>query len=352
MLIASRAISHLTGQGKRLITLPKRTSARRFLILSSLVDLHVPNCELFGGRSKYKGSGFVGVVKLKGGCPHPPKRPTGSRSRRFLIVSGTVSTGQTCLQWSSRICAGLRLGWLLHGQTHTGNLRRHRGHCSKPMIRSGLLTTFAIFMAVVMACVPSAAPDSPDQSPQGPPTPSAPTDTPKPVPTATPEPTETPTPPPTATLKPTPTPTPPPTIPDEIRNYIPPSPTPPPIRERASGDHGYVWRDRVPVVQGTPLEMPECAIIDALIMFGQQFPIVIDGETIPPLALPIYLIIRNGEIASVSKATGHFEIGENHKEPFQFLIDQLGESKMQLLPHEFYEENWGPFRQKALDEGC
>ena len=193
-------------------------------------------------------------------------------------------------------------------------------------------------MAVVMACVPSAAPNSPDQSPQGPPTPSAPTDTPKPVPTATPEPTETPTPPLT--------------IPDEIRNYIPPSPTPPPIRERASGDHGYVWRDRVPVVQGTPLEMPECAIIDALIMFGQQFPIVIDGETIPPLALPIYLIIHDGEQASVSKPTGHFEIGENHKETFKFLIDQLGEDKMQLVPHELYEEHWGPYRQKALDEGC
>ena len=35
-----------------LATGPTRTSTRRFLILSSLVGLSVPNCELFGGRSR------------------------------------------------------------------------------------------------------------------------------------------------------------------------------------------------------------------------------------------------------------------------------------------------------------
>ena len=206
------------------------------------------------------------------------------------------------------------------------------------MIRSGLLTAFAIFMAVVMACAPSAAPDSAVHSPQGP--------------TATPSPTNTPTPPPTATPAPTDTPTPPPTIPDEIRNFTPPSPMPEGRPGRATGDHGYVWRDRVPVVQGTPLEMPDCAVNDGLVAKGQSFPIVINGETIEPLQLPVYQIIRNGEIANISKTTGRFMIGENQKDTFQFLIDQLGADKMQLLPHEYYEERWGRHRQKALDEGC
>ena len=192
------------------------------------------------------------------------------------------------------------------------------------MIRSGLLTAFAIFMAVVMACAPSAAPDSAVHSPQGP----------------------------TATPSPTNTPTPPPTIPDEIRNFTPPSPMPEGRPGRATGDHGYLWRDRVPVVQGTPLEMPDCAINDGLVAKAQSFPIVIDGETIEPLQLPIYQIIRNGEIANISKTTGRFTIGENQKDTFQFLIDQLGADKMQLLPDEYYEEEWSPYRQKALDEGC
>ena len=33
------------------------SQSSRFLILCSLVGLHVPNCELFAGKSKYKQSG-------------------------------------------------------------------------------------------------------------------------------------------------------------------------------------------------------------------------------------------------------------------------------------------------------
>ncbi len=79
---------------------------------------------------------------------------------------------------------------------------------------------------------------------------------------------------------------------------------------------------------------------------------MINGETIQPLQLPVYQIICNGEMANISKTTGRFMIGENQKDTFQFLIDQFGADKMQLLPDEYYEEQWGPFRQDALEEGC
>ena len=87
-------------------------------------------------------------------------------------------------------------------------------------------------------------------------------------------------------------------------------------------------------------------------MSGQQFPIVIDGETIQPVGRPTYLIIRNGELAEVGARTGRFMIGEKQQETWRFLIDQVGKDKMVLLPDELYEEEWGPYRQKALDEGC
>lgn len=80
------------------------------------------------------------------------------------------------------------------------------------MIRSGLLTAFAIFMAVVMACAPSAAPE--------------PTDTP--------------------TLAPT--------IPEAALSFTPPPPTPELVGRRQG--RGNVWRDRISVVQGKPLEIP------------------------------------------------------------------------------------------------
>ena len=98
--------------------------------------------------------------------------------------------------------------------------------------------------------------------------------------------------------------------------------------------------------------MPPDACVEGLIMSGQQFPIVIDGETIQPVGRPTYLIIRNGELAEVGAGTGRFMIGEKQKETWRFLIDQVGEDKMVLLPDELYEEEWGPYRQKALDEGC
>ena len=65
---------------------------------------------------------------------------------------------------------------------------------------------------------------------------------------------------------------------------------------------------------------------------------------------PFYHIIYKGEIALVSKSTGHFEIGENQQDTFQFLIDELGRDKMVLLPDAYYEDMWGLHRQDALDE--
>ena len=38
------------------ITGPRAKVRRRFCLLYTLVGLHVPNCELFGGRSSYKES--------------------------------------------------------------------------------------------------------------------------------------------------------------------------------------------------------------------------------------------------------------------------------------------------------
>ena len=143
-------------------------------------------------------------------------------------------------------------------------------------------------------------------------------------------------------------------IPDYVKNYVPPPPVPEFTRQelldKAMASRAAA-RKRAPVIQGTPLDMPSDAWKKGLVVTTHSFPIVIDGETIEPLQLPVYQIIRNGEIANISKTTGRFTIGENQKDTFQFLIDQLGADKMQLLPHEYYEERWGRHRQDALEEG-
>ena len=124
-----------------------------------------------------------------------------------------------------------------------------------------------------------------------------------------------------------------------------PEPEPAPARRRRGED---VWRDRIPKIQGTELSIPSDVIYDGLVAKGQQWPIVINGKTIEPLELPVYLLVRKGEIAYISKTTGRFMIGEDHTAIFQFLIDQLGEDKMQLLATDYYENMWGSLRGKYV----
>ena len=107
------------------------------------------------------------------------------------------------------------------------------------------------------------------------------------------------------------------------------------------------WKSHIPVVAGISIQLPDDAKLDALVARVHQHTTVVNGETIEPLELPIYLIIRNNEVASVSKVTGEFQIGENHKETFQFLVDQLGEDKMILIDNDFYEKRWGPHRDDS-----
>ena len=146
-----------------------------------------------------------------------------------------------------------------------------------------------------------------------------------------------------------------PRIPDEIRNYVPPTPEPAFTKEelREIVDASRATRkNHIPIIQGTPLNMPSDAKFDGLFATVQQLPIPgPEGDIHPPLQTPIYLIIRDGEVAAISQTTGHFSIGEKHKDTFRFLIDQLDESKMQLIDDEFYEKRWGHHRQDALDEG-
>ena len=99
--------------------------------------------------------------------------------------------------------------------------------------------------------------------------------------------------------------------------------------------------------------MPPGACNDGLIAKANYRIIVFEGVTIYPLLdFPVYQIHYKGENAGISASSGSFQIGEKQKDIWQWLIDQLGEGKMTLLPDELYEEEWGPWRQKALDEGC
>ena len=100
----------------------------------------------------------------------------------------------------------------------------------------------------------------------------------------------------------------------------------------------------VPVVAGLPLELPEDAIVAALVAKAHQNVKPPAGSNLRPLPLPFYLIVRDGEVASVSKATGDFQIGEGHQGTFQFLIAQMGRDRMQLVPTDFCQQRWGPWR--------
>ena len=109
---------------------------------------------------------------------------------------------------------------------------------------------------------------------------------------------------------------------------------------------------KVPVVAaGIPVELPADAKMDGLVGIRDSYVEIPEGVTIKPLPLPIYTIVRGGEVASVSRVTGEFQIGEGHEKEFQFLIDQLGRDKMQLIDKDFYEKRWGPFREKYKEEG-
>ena len=70
-------------------------------------------------------------------------------------------------------------------------------------------------------------------------------------------------------------------------------------------DAEAAWASHVPVVAGIPLELPEDAIVDALV--AKSHPVELPaGLDLRRLELPVYLIVRHGEMADVSKATGEF----------------------------------------------
>ena len=114
--------------------------------------------------------------------------------------------------------------------------------------------------------------------------------------------------------------------------------------ERLTEAAHEAWASPVPVVAGKTLALPEDAIVDALVAKAHQNVELPAGSDLRPLELPVYLIVRDGEMANVSKTNGEFQIGEEHEDKFQFLIDQLGRDRMQLIPAGFYEKRWGPFR--------
>ena len=155
----------------------------------------------------------------------------------------------------------------------------------------------------------------------------------------------------------------------------PPVDTPPPAFTQAEMDAFMTaaMNYEMPlVVQGTELTLPDGALVDGLVAkTGTPDKVALDavariaaerasetpapGETAPvyalnPLPLPAYNVIYDGEFAAVSKTTGEFQVGERYQETFQFLIDQLGQEKMQLIFNEVYELRWGPFRADYQEE--
>ena len=110
-----------------------------------------------------------------------------------------------------------------------------------------------------------------------------------------------------------------------------------------------MWETLTPHVNGTPLTLPEDALLDGMV--AKAHATVVGPEGLSPLPLPFYMIVRDGEVASVSAATGEFQIGADHQDTFQFLVDQLGRDKMQLVETEFYEKRWGPFRADYQQDG-
>ena len=116
------------------------------------------------------------------------------------------------------------------------------------------------------------------------------------------------------------------------------------------------------VVAGRHIDLPSDALVDGLARQGQRNQMVHDelaritrergiagtalAERYEIKQFPYtYLVVRHGEVATVSKDTGEFQIGEGHQDTFQFLIDQLGQDNMRLIYEEVYEWRWGPFRE-------
>ena len=117
-----------------------------------------------------------------------------------------------------------------------------------------------------------------------------------------------------------------------------------PVDQRDRG----TWEAHVPQVNGKPLIVPEDALLEGFAK--RDFPPENIPQGLTPLPTPMYTIVRDGEVANVSAVTGEFQIGMDHECTFEFLINQLGRDKMQLVETEFYEKRWGPFRADYIRE--
>ncbi len=139
-------------------------------------------------------------------------------------------------------------------------------------------------------------------------------------------------------------PPPPQGLPDDTQY---PAPTPVKTLEEIDAEvkaAQLAWETHEPLVAGKKLTMPDDAKLDTRV--DRRGPSIYHHDKLEPLDLPVYIIVRDREVASVSIDNGEFQIGEKHKSTFQFLIDQLGETNMQLIPTDFYEKRWAPFRPK------
>lgn len=112
---------------------------------------------------------------------------------------------------------------------------------------------------------------------------------------------------------------------------------------------GGVWETPIPKVNGKPLSLPKDALLDGLVLKA-DFPPENIPQGLTRLRTPLFIIVRDGEVASVSAVTGEFQIGMGHEDTFEFLIHQLGRDKMQLIETGFYEKRWGPFRADYIRE--
>ena len=133
-------------------------------------------------------------------------------------------------------------------------------------------------------------------------------------------------------------------LPDDTQS---PAPTPVKTLEEIDADVKAAqleWETHEPMVAGEKLTMPDDAKLEGIV--ERRGPATDHHDKLEPLDLPVYIIVRDREVAMVSVENGEFQIGEKHKSTFQFLIDQLGETNMQLIPTDFYEKRWGLFRPK------
>ena len=112
---------------------------------------------------------------------------------------------------------------------------------------------------------------------------------------------------------------------------------------------GGMWETPIPKVNGKPLSLPKGALLDGLVVKA-DFPPANIPQGLTRLRTPFYIIVRDGEVASVSAVTGEFQIGMGHEDTFEFLIHQLGRDEMQLIETGFYEKRWGPFRADYILE--